>query len=155
MLLYSILSYYSRHKQCRDFVLLYSILSYYSRHKQCRDFVLLYSILSYYSRHKQCRDFVLLYSILSLSTIFHLYNGGQFCCCWKPEYLEKTDLPKVTDKFDHIQLYRGHLPWAGFELTMLLEIGADCIYHTMTVLVYTQLYRWCYGYRARLECGRS
>jgi hypothetical protein len=25
-----------------------------------------------------------------LSTIFHLYRGGQFYWCMKPEYLEKT-----------------------------------------------------------------
>ena len=51
---------------------------------------------------------------------------------------ETTDLPQVTDKLYHKKLHWIHLAWAGFELTMLVVIGTDCIgsyksnYHTIT-----------------------
>ena len=77
-------------------------------------------------------------SLTSLSTIFQLYRWR------KPEYPEKTTGPQqVTDKLYHKMLYRVHLARAGFELTMLVMIGTDCIgsyksnYHKITTTMTT------------------
>jgi hypothetical protein len=58
--------------------------------------------------------------VMPLSTRFPLYRGSQFIWWRKPEYpANTTDLP--------IMLYQVHLALVGFELTMLVVIGTDCI----------------------------
>jgi len=60
------------------------------------------------------------------------------------EYPEKTtDRSQVIDQLYHIMLYRVHISWAGFKLTILVVIDTDYIgsyksnYHTITTTTAT------------------
>ena len=63
-----------------------------------------------------CKRLLVLFHL----TIFQLSRGCQFYWWRKLEYTEK-----ITDLY-HILLYRVHIAWAGFKLTLVV-IGTECI----------------------------
>ena len=79
---------------------------------------------------------IVLWCLTSLLPIFQLYRVSQFCWWGKPEYPAKTTcLPKVTDKLDHIMLYRLSPPeWDSYsELGDGYWFHSKSSYHTITI----------------------
>ena len=117
------------------------------------DILLLHLPSLYYWRYTNS-ILVYVYGVTPLSTIVHLYRGGQIFWWSKPEYPEKTThLSQGTDAW----------PWTGVELTTLVVINTDCTgsckanYH-MTTSTKTPKYFYCVQIRCsilKIPCNEN
>jgi hypothetical protein len=78
---------------------------------------------------------------MPLSIIFQLYRGGQFNWWGKPE--KAIDLRKsLTNSINNRYCIDNTLPWAGFELTILVLIGNDYRYTITTTTTHNIFVRY-------------
>ena len=125
---------------------------------------LTWQICQPYSEREQCQQCLKtvqttvgsIWCLTPLSTIFHLYHGGQFYCWRKPQITRKSLTISITRC-----CIECTSSWAGFDLTPLVVIDTDytdsckCYNHTITITIfdchYKDVERWVGANIQRLQ----